>query len=481
MNIAFVPLYIKYLGMESYGLIGFYAMFQSALLLLDAGMTPTLSREMARYSAGKHSNETIRDLLRTLEILCLIFSIAYCMIVWLSSDWVATNWLQARDLSSEVVAQAFLLIGLVAALRFIEGLYRGAILGLQKQVIFNLANGLMNTLRCGGAVLILAFIAPTIKAYFVWQAVISLATVLVFIAIVYKSLPKPLRRAGFSVPELKKVWRFAAGVMMTSALGIIISQIDKVFLSRFLSLENFGNYSLAITVSNVLIIIIGPITQAHYPRISELIGKGDEVSLKKSFHIGSQLATVFASCGAFSLFFFGEKIIELWTGNPELAKNIFPVLKILSIGTFLNSLWHMPYVLQLSYGWSSFAAKVNFAGAIFLVPAMFFAIPVYGPAGAAMSWLIMNLGYILIGSYFMFKNILAGERNHWLLFDILLPALGAFLTMNLFFNYMPVSSGRIFEISFILASSISAFCISIFISKELRNYSVTLFRLKTSG
>ena len=67
MGLAFIPLYIKYLGMEAYGLIGLFALLQAWLSLLDMGMTPTLSREMARFTGGSHSAQSIRDLLRSIE------------------------------------------------------------------------------------------------------------------------------------------------------------------------------------------------------------------------------------------------------------------------------------------------------------------------------------------------------------------------------------------------------------------------------
>ena len=71
MGLAFVPLYIKYLGIEAYGLIGLFAVLQAWLSLLDMGMTPTLGREMARFTGGIHSNESIRDLLRSIEIIAV--------------------------------------------------------------------------------------------------------------------------------------------------------------------------------------------------------------------------------------------------------------------------------------------------------------------------------------------------------------------------------------------------------------------------
>ena len=51
MGLAFVPLYIHYLGVEAWGLVGLMTMLQALLTLLDMGLTPTLSREMARFQA----------------------------------------------------------------------------------------------------------------------------------------------------------------------------------------------------------------------------------------------------------------------------------------------------------------------------------------------------------------------------------------------------------------------------------------------
>ena len=50
MGIIFIPFYIKYLGIELYGLVGFFAILQAWFLLIDMGIVPTLSREMAFYS-----------------------------------------------------------------------------------------------------------------------------------------------------------------------------------------------------------------------------------------------------------------------------------------------------------------------------------------------------------------------------------------------------------------------------------------------
>ena len=91
MGLAFIPVYIKYLGVEAYGLIGLFAVLQAWLTLLDVGMTPTLGREMARFTGGVISAQQIRDLLRSIEVMTLTLVIGIAVVSVLSSSWVATN------------------------------------------------------------------------------------------------------------------------------------------------------------------------------------------------------------------------------------------------------------------------------------------------------------------------------------------------------------------------------------------------------
>ena len=54
-SLVAVPIYLKYLGFEAYGLVGFFMVTQSLLTLLDFGLAPTVSREVGRYSPPRRS------------------------------------------------------------------------------------------------------------------------------------------------------------------------------------------------------------------------------------------------------------------------------------------------------------------------------------------------------------------------------------------------------------------------------------------
>ncbi len=470
MGLAFVPLYIKYLGIEAYGLVGLFAVMQAWLTLLDLGMTPTLNREMARFTAGAHNSQSIRDLLRSLEILCFTIAALIGITVWAASGYLATNWLKARTLSPAVVAHALEIMAVVVALRFIEGIYRGSLFGLQRQIWYNAVNAILATIRYVGALLILAWVSPTILGFFFWQAFVSLLSVSVYGVSVHRALPKPPSRPKVSREALAGVWRFAGGMMGITFLAILLTQIDKVLLSRLLTLERFGYYTLASTVAGALYMVIVPITQAIYPRMVELVSARNQPALVSLYHHAAQLVTVLTAPAVILLSFFAAGIVYMWSGNADLAKHTAPILSALVIGTFLNGVMWIPYQFQLAHGWTRLTFNVNLVAVAVLVPAIFWVVPRYGAAGAAKIWVALNAGYVLIDIQLMHRRLIPREKWRWYFSDVLLPVTGAIGVMLLARPLRPTGyTGRWQWFVFLLATGLAALAVSALLASTVRS------------
>ncbi len=431
MGLAFVPLYIKYLGVESYGLIGILAFLQSCFMLLDMGMTPTLSREMARYTGGTHEAQSIRDLLRSIEIIGFGIAVVIALGIWAASGWLASGWLRAEKLPVGVVAQAFTIMGVVAALRFIENIYRSSIVGLQRQMLLNIVLSVMATLRGLGAVGILIWVSPTIEVFFAWQAIISIVTVSVFATVLYRMLPVAEHAVRFSLTALKEIRHFAVGMMTITFLAFLLTQVDKILLSRLLTLEAFGYYALAWTVASGIYMLPGPVTVAFYPRFTELVARADVAALVAAYHKSAQLVTVLMGTAAIVLIVFGDVVILLWTSNPALTRQVVPLVAVLSLGTLFNGLMWIPYQTQLAYGWTGLTVKVNFFAVAVIVPAILWATPKYGAIGAAWVWVGLNAGYVTIAIYFMHRRLLPTEKWRWYWQDVAMPLISATATAAL--------------------------------------------------
>ena len=50
ISLVMLPMYIREMGLEAYGLVALFLVLQIWLQLLDLGLTPTMAREAARHS-----------------------------------------------------------------------------------------------------------------------------------------------------------------------------------------------------------------------------------------------------------------------------------------------------------------------------------------------------------------------------------------------------------------------------------------------
>ena len=68
VGVLVVPIYLRYLSVELYGILGVFWTLQNLLSVLDIGLSSTLNRELARLSPFPDKLQEMRDLARTLEI-----------------------------------------------------------------------------------------------------------------------------------------------------------------------------------------------------------------------------------------------------------------------------------------------------------------------------------------------------------------------------------------------------------------------------
>ncbi|NJM23730.1 MAG: oligosaccharide flippase family protein [Richelia sp. SM1_7_0] len=287
LSFLLVPVYLHYLGVEAYGLIGgFYAVI-SFIGLLDLGLSATIKREVALRKAIPEKVLTIPDLLRTTEIIYWCTGTVILLLMVFLAQPISTQWINAENLDLRTVKWAVIILGLTVAIRWPVTTYRGTLIALEKQVQLNILEVILKTFRELGAVIILVMISPTIIAFLLWQAFIAIVEVLLMMVFAWCYVPKTENRASFKIEILKEIWRFAIGVSWTTIVSMMLSQIDKILLTKFVSLEQFGYYMLASTLAQKISIIFQPFVVAISPQLITLAAQPDEQKFINFFHKSS--------------------------------------------------------------------------------------------------------------------------------------------------------------------------------------------------
>ena len=279
-NFLFIPLYISLLGFESYSIISFTLVIAGLMAVLDGGLTATLSREFARMD-NKHNDKVV--IFNTLESSYFVI-IGLCVVsIFALSGIIADNWLNLKTFHPERVSFFLKIISFDVGFQLLFRFYMGGLLGLEKQVKANMYQVGWGILRNGLVVAALLFV-PTLEMFFIWQTI----STIIFTILLRLSLNETLIGVykfdfKFKIERsvLKKIWRFAGGVLLISLVASLNTQMDKIVISKLLPVESLGYYTLAVSLSMGIIVLVNPISVALLPRFTALYssGKKEEASL----------------------------------------------------------------------------------------------------------------------------------------------------------------------------------------------------------
>jgi O-antigen/teichoic acid export membrane protein len=201
----------------------------------------------------------------------------------------------------------------------------------------------------------------------------------------------------------------------------VLTQLDKIILSRMLPLEQFGYYVLAGMVSSGLTFLVRPIFTSIFPRFAALVAAGDRASLERLYRGAWGLVLALIVPGALVVAWFPGELLRLWTRDPLVAQSAGPVLALLIVGTALNGLMTVPYALQVASGWTGLSVKVNIVLTIVAIPAVILAAARYGAPGAAAVWPVLMGAYVAIALPLIHRRLLPGFGMRWFLGQVFLP------------------------------------------------------------
>ena len=443
MALAFVPFYLHFLGAAGFGLIGFFLTFSALISVMDGGLGAMATRETAALSNGSAEDSAqLRDTLRTIEILLWTVAVAAGAAFFLLAPLIGEYWLRIPPDKAKDFLRALGFMAGALALQFPLGFYNGCLIGLQRQVALNAVNAVFATLRGGGAVLALWLISTDASTFFAWQCVVGLLSLVYMHFLVWRTLGTGKGR--FRMRTLDRSGRFAASVGAINVLGLILTQIDKILLSKLLPLQAYGYYMIAWTAGTLALRAAGPVFNTYYPVLTQLATTtGDRTVLRHTYLQGASLLPILVAPVTASLCFFGTPLLLAWTRDTALAEATALPLALISLGTMFNAFMHVPYALQLAHGRTCLALAQNLVAIALLPPVTIYCTLHYGLAGAGAPWLVLNLGYILLGAPLAHRGVLEEALGSWWRRGVIAPTAISFLLTGLFYAWslmMPSSA-----------------------------------------
>jgi len=398
-SFVFIPLYIKYLGFESFSIISFTLVLVGLMAFFDGGLTATLSREFAR---SDNSRSDKKNVLNTIETSYLLIITILIVSLFSLSDLIAYSWLNLQEYDPNRTSFFIKIISFGIGFEMLLRLYIGGLLGLEHQVKANKFLISWGIVRNGIVVLIILYI-PTLEAFFIWQTLSTIIFAIFLKFVLNKSLLGDYRffEFNFTIEKrvLKKIMKFAGGMFLISLIASINSQLDKLFMSKFLSIEILGYYTLATSLAMLVFVVVNPVSIAFLPRFTSMFSKNQNYEAELLFKKINTFISIIAFSIMANMCFFAEELIWIWTGDKTLALEASIYLPILAVGFTMLSLQILPFNIAVANGHTKTNNLMGIISLIFTIPGYWISVKYFGAIGLASVFCALMILQTLIYIY----------------------------------------------------------------------------------
>lgn len=475
---VFTPLYIKLLGIESYGVISFYAVVMGIVVLADVGIASAIDREFAKNDTDEHKLGVLFFFEKIYAAICLLI----ILIIFLFSGKIAAHWLDSRSISQNDLANFICLIGIGAASQLMTIIYGGALMGLQKQVRYVAIQTLGSIIKNVAVLGILLFFRKDLYAFLGWQVVCNILMIYAFRKCVLNYFNKdilPLKYDRKTIPTA--IWRYLGGMFFISLLNALNMQTDKLITSKMFTLEHFGYYSLVSVLAQSPLLLTVPFVLSVFPYMTKTISENKKELLFPVFKRFCFLINAVVIPVVLIFILYGKSLFSFWTHGNKLEENtleqIDTSLSLLTTGYLFVAFQQLYFYFLLAEGITKYSTRQILFQIFLIIPLLVLFIKKWDMAGAAASVLIVQfLGFLYL-VFVVKKKLIKGHLFNLLFSSYFIPfSVSLLLCLIVHFVALRLERNHLF-IPLAVVSGLMSLTVSFFVYNKIGNDKIDLKQL----
>ena len=375
------------LGGDAFGVIYFNLVLTGVLTTaLELGLLSTTVREVSAHFGEQPSY--VERLIRTASLLYWGVGVALLLAVLAAAPLLVARWINLKTLDPQTATTMLRVLSVTIMIALPRALYASLFQGRQRMEI-------NNGIDVGSsAVQQLGIIAILVRGGDVYAVVIWIAASAVLSTVTYMALVARMFGARALVPAyfsdvVKKNAGFTAHLGLLSVLNMVLTQFDKVLVSKLQPIASVGYYSFASTVVVRISFVTSAITRAALPSFSHLHQIGDSSSLLAQYRKLQDLIC-YGMAPLFAAATFGALPLYTYLFNRQVAWLLLPPTALICLGYFMSATVNIPFTLSVASGRPDIASRSNLLALFVVIPITTVLTIRFGLAGAACSWVVYN-------------------------------------------------------------------------------------------
>ena len=313
LNFLSVPLTLKYLGSEYYGLWILIISITNWIYTFDIGIGSGLKNKIAEGIAKKDSSKIKENIsvgyigvsgIAILFYICSFFTLK----IFDVSKLLNINFLSNLELNKIIMINI-----LFVCLNFVFSLCNNIFYGTQKAYLVSINSSLSQLLNIFFIVVLIKIEKTSIVTFSIFYGISILLSHLILTMIYfYGNKEISISLNGVSIKKVKNLLHLGGKIFIVQICGLIIFSTDNFIISKFLGMDSVAEYNLVNKFFGIPILLLSLILAPIWPAITKAYHEKNKVwienLLKKMkklfiFMIGTTLILVIV----------GKKFIFMWT------------------------------------------------------------------------------------------------------------------------------------------------------------------------
>lgn len=327
LTLVSLPLAVRYLGAERFGVWATITSTVVLLSLLDLGVTSSLTNHIAKsYAVGDQQyagRYTVNALALTTWIAGLAavaLAVAWSRIDWMSLFNVASVVPRSEVNRTAVVAAALVLIGLPASLA------SRIFAGYQEVHLSNLVVAVGSVANVVGLLLgtELHVTMPALLAMSAGFITICNFAALAATLFLYKPWLRP-RLALLDWTTARELLTSGSGFFLIQVAGVVVFSSDNLVVSHYLGAAHVTPYNVTwrlVMLTGVLQALVFP---ALWPAYADAHARQDHAWMRGTFRLVMRATLALNLACAVVFIAFGKILIRVWAGPPAVPSTVLLV------------------------------------------------------------------------------------------------------------------------------------------------------------
>lgn len=390
-----VPLYLKVIGLERFGVLSLCWVFAGYFAFFDFGIGRATAQKMATL-ADKPVEQRNR-LFWTSAALSSVLALIGALLFW-PIALLALKYMDATPALLAEARSALWLLMLIVPIAIFQSFLSGATEGRRAfgpiNVIGVIGSVLTAILPLLSAIVLVPRIDLLVAATIVARLFVLGALVLLCVGLI------PLRRPSLaSRADIASLLKFGGWVSATGVAAAVLLNAEKLLIGWRLGASAVSIYVIPFNLLQRFLSIPHSLSSALFPAIAATDQSEGRTVARKSTVALNDLFTVIATTGIALVFTF----LSIWIGR-DIAVQATPIAIILFVGIWFNVLAFPPYSFLQGTGKPEIVTYVTMLQLPIYLPALVVMTMWFGLIGAALAWSLRvameAIAYLVIGDLF---------------------------------------------------------------------------------